>query len=62
VKINFASETLPLDRFANAAQVTLLQSHANRTSANATPASAPAPAPAAGNAPPPATPAAGAAP
>ncbi len=33
VKINFASETLPLDRFADSAQVALLQSHANRTSA-----------------------------
>jgi hypothetical protein len=30
VKINFASETLPLDRFASAAQVQLLESHAGR--------------------------------
>ena len=30
VKINFASETLPLDRFANAAQIQLLESHAGR--------------------------------
>jgi hypothetical protein len=54
VKINFASETLPLDRFADAAQVALLQSHANRTSVNAAPASTPAPA--AGNSAPPSPP------
>ena len=31
VKINFASETLPLERFADSAQIALLQSHSNRT-------------------------------
>jgi hypothetical protein len=31
VKLNFASETLPLDRFADSAQVTLLETHAKRT-------------------------------
>ena len=30
VKINFASETLPLERFADSAQIALLQSHSNR--------------------------------
>lgn len=30
VKINFASETLPLDRFADSAQITLLESHAGK--------------------------------
>ena len=33
VKINFASETLPLDRFADSAQITLLESHASRSTA-----------------------------
>jgi hypothetical protein len=53
VKINFASETMPLDRFADAAQVTLLETHARRTTGrNGTrsggseiPAAAPAPPP-----------------
>jgi hypothetical protein len=31
VKINFASETLPLERFADSAQIALLQSHSNRS-------------------------------
>jgi hypothetical protein len=48
VKINFASETLPLDRFANAAQLQLLESHAGRPAGGsvpraATPAAVPAP-------------------
>lgn len=30
VKINFASETMPLERFADSAQITLLESHAGR--------------------------------
>ncbi|MGQ0538823.1 MAG: hypothetical protein ACT4R6_07760 [Gemmatimonadaceae bacterium] len=62
VKINFASETLPLDRFADSAQVALLQSHANRSSAAANgndrgagnPTTVPAPAPPSDVAPPPA--------
>jgi hypothetical protein len=32
VKINFASETMPLERFADAAQIRLLESHASRSS------------------------------
>jgi hypothetical protein len=44
VKINFASETLPLDRFASAAQIQLLESHAARP-AGTTPARGAAPAP-----------------
>ena len=30
VKLNFASETLPLERFADSAQITLLESHSAR--------------------------------
>lgn len=48
VRINFASETLPLDRFADAAQVLLLQRNARTPAAPATPPPQPAlPAPAA---------------
>lgn len=42
VKINFASETLPLDRFVDDAQRTLLERHSRKTSPG--PAAAPAPA------------------
>jgi hypothetical protein len=55
VKINFASETLPLDRFASAAQIQLLESHAARpagTTAAGSPAASPPPAPAPAEAPP----------
>jgi len=49
VKINFASETLPLDRFASAAQLQLLESHAGRPAgasiARGTPPAATAPPP-----------------
>lgn len=41
VRINFASETLPLDRFVDEAQRTLLERHSRRTSPSAT-AAAPA--------------------
>lgn len=46
VKLNFVSETLPLDRLADAAKVALVQQHspAMRAAAPATPARAPAPA------------------
>ncbi len=50
VRINFASETLPLDRFVDEAQRTLLERHSRRTTPPASvtvPAPAPAPAPAA---------------
>lgn len=45
VRINFASETLPLDRFVDEAQRTLLERHSRRTSpvAQGTPAAQPAP-------------------
>jgi hypothetical protein len=52
VRINFASETLPLDRFVGEAQRTLLERHSRRTapvaqqSAAPAPVAAPAPAPA----------------
>jgi hypothetical protein len=49
VRINFVSETLPLDRFADAAQMQLLQGNARV--ANGAPAAAPAPPPAAPPAP-----------
>jgi len=49
VKINFASETIPLDRFADEARRTLLERHSRQTGV---PRAAPAPAPLA----PPATP------
>jgi hypothetical protein len=40
VKINFASETLPLERFADSAQIALLQSHSNRSRGPAKPRAA----------------------
>jgi hypothetical protein len=52
VKINFASETLPLDRFASAAQIQLLESHAGRPAGGTIPRSTAAPAPAPPAAPP----------
>ena len=42
VKINFASETLPLDQFADAAQMVLVQRHARRPATTTTPPPAPA--------------------
>jgi hypothetical protein len=57
VKINFASETMPLERFADAAQIRLLESHASRAARRG--GTPPAEAPAAGAeaaAPPPAPP------
>ena len=50
VKVNFASETLPLDRFADAAQMALLESHAGKGGQRSrarieAPTEAPAPAP-----------------
>jgi hypothetical protein len=49
VKINFASETLPLDRFMDDAQRTLLERHSRQPSraAPVAPVAAPAPVPAA---------------
>jgi hypothetical protein len=48
VKINFASETLPLDRFVDEAQRTLLERHSRQAAPKPAPAvAAPAPAPAA---------------
>jgi hypothetical protein len=41
VKINFASETLPLERFADEARVALLQRHARPAISPATPALVP---------------------
>ena len=64
VKINFASETLPLDRFADEAKRTLLERRAksgqpSAATAKAAPAPASAPLPPAAAAPPAATPAKG---
>lgn len=47
VKINFASETLPLDRFVDDAQRTLLERHSRQPQRAAAAPAAPAPAPAA---------------
>jgi hypothetical protein len=46
VKLNFVSETLPLDRLADAAKVALVQRH-TPAMRQVAPAAAPAPAPAA---------------
>ena len=50
VKLNFVSETLPLDRMADAAKMALVQQHSmtGRAAAPPAPATAPAPAPAEG--------------
>ena len=47
VKLNFVSETLPLDRMADAAKMALVQQHSMTGRAAAPPAPVPAPAPAA---------------
>ncbi|MDQ1289574.1 MAG: hypothetical protein QG622_3140, partial [Actinomycetota bacterium] len=51
VKINFASETLPLDRFVDEAQRTLLERHSRHPARNLTPPTT-APTPTATPAPP----------
>jgi len=54
VRINFASETLPLERFANAAQMTLLQRNARWSNQPSNPPAVPPPAEALPTPPPPA--------